>query len=119
METYRFRIRKHVRDDMYESESVEVELTDNEARSINNDDDKYSKCSALVSSKLGYKVEAQSFPSKVEKQKTVDKKSAKKEKKETTKKKKSFFKPLWAIPFKLVWWIIKLPFKLILLVFKM
>lgn len=118
METYRFRIRKHVRDDMYESESVEVELTDNEARSINNDDDKYSKCSVLVSSKLGYKVEAQSFPSKVEKQKTVEQKSEKKEKKETTKK-KSFFKPLWAIPFKLVWWIIKLPFKLILLVFKM
>lgn len=97
---------------MYESESVEVELTDNEARSINNDDSKYSKCSALVSSKLGISVEAQGFPSKVEKQKLVEKKSAKKEKKETTKK-KSFFKPLWAIPFKLVWWIIKLPFKLI------
>lgn len=109
MATYRFRIRKHVRDDMYKNESVEVELTDNEVRSINNDDSKYSKCSALVSSKLGITVEAEGFPSKVEKQKSVEKKSSKKE----TTKKKSFLKPLWAIPFKLVWWIIKLPFKLI------
>ena len=108
MATYQFRIRKHIRGDMYSNESVEVELTDNEARSINNDDSKYSKCSVLVSSKLGYKVEAQGFPSKVEKQKSFDEKSAKKE----TSGKKSFFKPWWAIPFKLIWWIIKLPFKL-------
>ena len=118
MATYQFRIRKHVRDDMYKSESVEVELTDNEARSINNDDSKYLKCSALVSSKLGYNVEAQGFPTKVEKQKSIEKKSAKKEENKTSKK-KSFFKPLWAIPFKLVWWIIKLPFKLIFSIFRM
>lgn len=65
---------------MYESESVEVELTDNEARSINNDDSKYSKCSALVSSKLGISVEAQGFPSKVEKQKLLRRNQPKKKK---------------------------------------
>lgn len=110
MATYRFSIRKHIRDDMYSSEYVNVELTDKEASSINNDDSKYSKCSALVSSKLGYKVEAQGFPSKVESYANSKNKSSKGKEKTS---KKSFFKPWWAIPFKLIWLIIKLPFKLI------
>lgn len=115
MVTYSFRVREHIRDDMYRNYFVEVELTDEEARRINNDDSKYSKCSALISAKLGLKLEAQGFPQKVESQKIIQKNS---DKKQITKE-GSFFRPIWAIPFKLVWWIVKLPFKLVVLIFKM
>ena len=115
MATYSFGVREHIRDDMYRDYSVDVELTDEEVRRINNDDSEYSKCSALISSKLGLRLKAQGFPQKVESQKIIQKNSGKKR----VAKEGSFFRPIWAIPFKLVWWIVKLPFKLIGLLFKM
>ena len=65
MATYRFQVRKHIRDDMYKTESVEVELTDSEYRNIKSDDGKYSKASTLLSSKLGVKVQALGFPTEI------------------------------------------------------
>jgi hypothetical protein len=53
MATYRFQVKKHIRDDMYKTEAVELELSDSEYRNIKSDDGKYSKGSALLSSKLG------------------------------------------------------------------
>ena len=107
MAIYSFNVRKHIRDDMYNSQFVEVELSDQEYRDINNDDEKYSKTSALVSRKLGENLQAQGFPSKINTGNT----NASKEK-QGKEKKKSFWKPWWAIPFKFIWWLIKLPFKL-------
>ena len=62
MAQYRFQVRKHIRDDMYKTETVELELSDSEYKNIKSDDSKYSKGSALLSSKLGEKVESQGFP---------------------------------------------------------
>ena len=111
MPIYHFNITKHVRDDMYETEFIDLELSEEEYRNINNDDENYSKVSALVSSKLGKKVKANGFPTKsniVSNKERIKKKDIKK-----TAYKKSFWKPVWAIPFKFIWWIIKLPFKFI------
>jgi len=111
MAIYSFSITKHIRDDMYKTESIDLELSDEEYRSINNDDEKYSKTSALASRKLGDKVQANGFPSKLNTISVKESGSKKGVKKSSTKK--SFWKPLWAIPFKFIWWLIKLPFKLI------
>ena len=104
MAIYRFNIRKHIRDDMYKSEFVDVELSDSEYRNINNDTEKYAKTSALISNKLGEQVQANGFPTIV----TLSIQTAKKQK----GNRKSFWKPWWAIPFKLIWLIIKMPLKL-------
>jgi hypothetical protein len=101
MAKYRFQIKEHQRDDMYKTDFVEIELSDNEYNSIKSDDNKYSKGSSLVSSKIGRNVSSLGFPSKI---------SEKKEKNNKTKStnNSSLFKPLWALPFKLVWRLIKL-----------
>lgn len=107
MAIYSFNIRRQIRDDMYKSETIELELSETEARNLNNDNSKYSKTSAFLSAKLGEQVQANGLPRK---------KSAEKSKKETKDekpKRKSFWRPLWAVPFKLIWWLIKLPFKLL------
>ncbi len=111
MAIYSFSITKHIRDDMYNTEFIDLELSDEEYRSINNDDEKYSKTSALASRKLGDKVQANGFPSKLNTIRAKESGSKRGVKKSSTKK--SFWKPLWAIPFKFIWWLIKLPFKLI------
>jgi hypothetical protein len=105
MATYRFQIRKYIRDDMYKQEFVDIELTDKEYQSITSDDGNYSKTSSLASSKIGENVKVLGFPSKVNSNLST------KEKSKTNGK--SFWKPFWAIPFKLVWLVIKmiLPFK--------
>jgi hypothetical protein len=97
MATYRFQIKKHVRDDMYNNESVEIELSESEYRSIKSDDSKYSKGSTLLSSKLGGNVQSLGFPTEVK-----NSKGKEKAKGQTTKK-SSLFKPLWQLPFKLFW----------------
>jgi hypothetical protein len=101
MAKYRFQIKEHQRDDMYKTDFVEIELSDNEYNSIKSDDSKYSKGSILVSSKIGRNVSSLGFPSRI---------SEKKEKtsKAKTNSKSSLFKPLWAFPFKLIWRLIKL-----------
>lgn len=65
MAIYSFNVRKHIRDDMYKSEFIELELTDSEYRNLNNDDGKYSKTSAFLSARLGEKVQANGFPNKI------------------------------------------------------
>lgn len=111
MSIYSFSITKHIRDDMYKTEFIDLEVSDEEYRNINNDDGNYSKTSALASRKLGEKVKANGFPTKIN---TISRKESR-SKKSTNKSsnKKSFWKPLWAIPFKFIWLLIKLPFKLI------
>ena len=103
MAKYKFQIRKHLRDDMYKTETIELELTDSEYNTISTDDNKYSKGSALVSSKIGEKVESLGFPIKINEEKNN---SSKKDKNNDVKK-SSLWKPIWAMPFKLIWRIIK------------
>lgn len=98
MATYRFQVKKHVRDDMYKNETVEIELSDSEYRNIKADDSRYSKGSALLSLKLGQEVEVLGFPEKLN-----DKKSKSKHGDGHGKKKSSLWKPLWAMPFKFFW----------------
>jgi hypothetical protein len=107
MAKYKFQYREHIKDDMYKTESAEVELTDSEKNSINSDDEKYSKTSSLLSSKLGKNVQALYFPSEIK----DSNRKVKKEVKSNTPK-KSFWRPIWAIPFKLIWRLVKmiLPF---------
>jgi hypothetical protein len=111
MAIYIFSVTKHIRDDMYKTESIDLELSDEEYRNINNDDEKYSKTSALASRKLGEKVQANAFPTKINTTNTKERGNKKSIKKSSNKK--SFWKPIWAIPFKFIWWLIKLPFKMI------
>lgn len=65
MATYRFQVRKHIRDNMYKTETIEVELSDSEYKNIKSDDSKYSKASALLSSKLGESVQSMGFPTEI------------------------------------------------------
>lgn len=65
MALYHFRIEEHIRDDMYKSYFVDIELTDLEFDHIRSDDSRYSRASALVSSKLGFKVRVLQFPYKI------------------------------------------------------
>ena len=65
MALYSFNIRKHIRDDMYKNETIELELSDSEIIKLNNDDGKYSKNSAFLSAKLGEKVEVNGLPKKI------------------------------------------------------
>ncbi len=103
MSTYRFQIRKHVRDDMWKNESIELELSDSEIKNLTkSDDSKYSGVSSFLSSKLGGNVQALGFPVEVKSSSKKDKSSQSK-----TAPKTSLFKPLWAFPFKLIWRIIK------------
>ena len=109
MAIYSFSIRRHIRDDMYKNETIEVELTDAEAKSLNNDDGKYSKTSKFLSKKLGENVQSNGLLRKAGSENT-----SKKESEKEKSNKKSIWKPWWAIPFKILWWLIKLPFKLLL-----
>lgn len=101
MAKYRFQIKEHQRDDMYKTDFVEIDLSDNEYNSIKSDDSKYSKGSNLVSSKIGRNVSTLGFPSKIleKREKTKNTKSS---------NKSSLFKPIWALPFKLIWRLFKL-----------
>lgn len=98
MAIYRFQVKKHIRDDIYKTESVEVELTDSEYKNIKSDDSKYSKASALLSSKLGENVQSLGFPTEIKASRGKSKDDG-----ETKKKKSSLWRPLWAFPFKLIW----------------
>jgi len=98
MATYRFQVKKHIRDDMYKTETVEVELTDTEYTNIKSDDGKYTKGSALLSSKLGESVQTLGFPTEIKSSKVKDNNDGK-----SKSKKSSLWKPLWALPFKLIW----------------
>ena len=100
MAQYKFTIRKHVRDDMFKTESVVIELSDAEYKSISSDNGQYAKGSALVSSKLGEQVMTTGFPTIVNSPKSEDVKGTKGNDK---KKKSSLWKPIWAFPFKLIW----------------
>jgi len=83
---------------MYKTEAVEVELSDSEYRNIKSDDGKYSKASSLLSSKLGENVQSLGFPTEIK----SDKEKVNKEEKSKSKK-SSLWRPLWALPFKLIW----------------
>jgi hypothetical protein len=98
MATYRFQVRKHIRDDMYKTETIEVELSDSEYKNIKSDDSKYSKGSALLSSKLGESVQSMGFPTEIKSSKGKSNEEGK-----AKKKKSSLWRPLWAMPFKLIW----------------
>jgi len=127
MAIYRFQVKKHIRDDMYQNESIEIELSDSEYNSIKSDDNNYSKGSSFLTSKLGKKVKSMGFPTEIKSSKMStllstklgesvksvgsmkEKESSKKKSKEDEKsqsKKSSLWRPLWAMPFKLIWRII-------------
>lgn len=107
MAKFRFQIKKHMRDDMYKTEFVEVDLTDEEYKTIKSDDGKYSKASSLLSSKLGGNVQSLGLPSEIR-----GGNENKKDKSKSSKSKSSLWKPIWAMPFKLIWRLIRsfLPF---------
>ena len=101
MTTYRFQIKKHIKDDMYKTEFIEIELSESEYRNIKSDvlkDGHYVKASSLLSSKLGENVQSLGFPTEI---KASNAKGNDDEKSKS--KKSSLWKPLWAFPFKLIW----------------
>ena len=109
MAKYRYKVERKSNGSMTQQniqEFVDVELSVIESKLIKADDRKYTKNSALVSSKLGYPVIVLQFPELIKENIKQDKEG------QTTdtsrKSNKSFWKPIWAIPFKLIWRLIKL-----------
>ena len=97
MANYHFKVREYI-NGQYKNYTEDVELTDTEYRNIKSDDSKYSKCSELLSSKLGRKVESSGFPTEIKSSNGNGNDEGK-----SKSKKSSLWRPLWALPFKLIW----------------
>jgi len=110
MKKYRFQIRKQTGDKQFKTETVEINLTEDEYNSIRSDSSDYKNGSALVSSKLKEKVKTLGFPIEI---KTTDNNKPENKVTKSNDKKTSLWKPIWALPFKLTWRIIKMIWKLI------
>ena len=110
MKTYKFQIRKELSNGSFKTESIQLDLSDDQYNSIKSDNETYDKGSALVSSLLGEKVHTLGFPTQV----NITSKSNVKENIDNQKApKSSLWKPLWALPFKLIWRILKFIWRLI------
>jgi hypothetical protein len=71
MALYHFSISRRV-NGMNQNSFIDLELSEDEARSIRNDDANYSKVSALASRKLGESVKANAFPTKLSAEKSIN-----------------------------------------------